>query len=159
MSRIVWISGCAFLVLLALVAVLSMDSGAYHRKEFLSLQTNFNHCRPSWRDRVRGIESNDAKHDRHLRRMLELGAVAHRAWLFTEVPYTAGSSRRIRLAACTNFPDAAHFSARHRTTNDPGYGPRFQKTWFSGGPVRDAQRERISGVPRAAAVSGTRPQV
>jgi hypothetical protein len=112
-------------LILALGALVSTNKpGDYHLREFEHIKTNFNNYRPSIYDRLKGISNNKAKWDYHLRKLEELGAVEHRTLVFTNVFYTVESSRRIWGAACSNFPGAVMFSARHYATNDADYGVR-----------------------------------
>lgn len=114
------------LVLAIAVAALIATSkpGEYHLREFQSIKTNFNTYHPSIVDRLRGIQDNEAKWEYHLHKLEELGVVEHTNFVFTSVPYTKASSRRIWRAAYSNFPDAVMFTAQYYDTNAPGYGVR-----------------------------------
>jgi len=117
-------------IMLGLVAVTlavltwTGSPGAYHLRQFESLKTNFNGYAYSLSDRLRGIKDNEDKWDYHLRRLQELGVVDHTNFVFSSVPYTQESGRRIFRAACSNFPTAVMFTAKYLSTNDPAYGVR-----------------------------------
>lgn len=113
------------LLVLALAAlVMASKPGEYHLREFESLKTNFNTYRPSLSDRLKGITDNQTKWDYHLRKLQQLGVVEHTNFVFTSVPYTQESSKRIFRSAYSNFPAAVMFSAKYYATNDAGYGVR-----------------------------------
>jgi hypothetical protein len=122
------------LLLFALITwalVARHDPSAHHFREFADLQTNYNAYRPSWSDRLKGIDGAQAKWDFHLRRLMELGAVRHEEFVFSEIPYTRESSKRLWLAVHSNFPRAVMVTAPHRDTNSAGYGvePYVLKVW------------------------------
>jgi hypothetical protein len=121
MKKAAGIAGFA-LMLLLIAGVTSINSTGYHLREFENVKTNFNNYRPTIWDRMRGIHDNQGKWDFHLRRLEELGAVQHKTFVFTEVPYTSQSSRQIWLSAYSNFPKAVMFTAKHYGTNDASYG-------------------------------------
>jgi hypothetical protein len=130
MKKGVWIFGIVvFLVLVA--AVSNRDSEGYHLRQFENIKTNFNSYRPSLLDRIRGIRNNQDKWDYHLRRLEELGAIQHKRFVFSEVPYTKEASRRIWKSAVTNFPNAIMFTASYYETNTPSYGvdPYVLNVW------------------------------
>lgn len=110
---------------LTIAALIWTSSPAdYHLRQFEYLKTNFNNYRPSLSDRFKGIKDNQGKWDYHLRSLERLGAVVHTNLVFTRVPYTQDSSRRIFRGACSNFPSAVMFTAAYYATNDPAYGVR-----------------------------------
>jgi hypothetical protein len=123
MKKLIWVSA-AFLILglLAFGLVLSRDSAAYHFSEFESIKTNFNDYRPSLYDRLTGIRDNQSKWDYHLQKLVEIGAVQHKRFVFTEVPYTREASKHIWRAANSNFPNAVMFTGTYYDTNATGYG-------------------------------------
>ena len=125
MKKVAWIAGSALVLLLALVLALALAHGNaanYHFGEFASIRTNFNSYRPSISDWLRGIRDNQDKWDFHLQSLEQLGAVKHKRFVFTEVPYTREASKRIWRSASSNFPNTVMFTACYYDTNAPGYG-------------------------------------
>src|SRR5689334_21311612 len=116
--------GLVLLLTLGILTGKGNRGGDYHLKQFASLQTNFNTFNPSLLDRLRGIKDNQGKWNYHLRKLEQAGVAVHTNFVFTGVPYTVESSRRIWTAACSNFPSAIMFTATHYATNDPAYGVR-----------------------------------
>ena len=112
--------GAAFAV--GIVALVwSVDPGAYHMREFESVNTNVNKYRPSLGDRLKGIRDIESKWAYHLRKLEQLGVVEHTNLVFTAVPYTHESSKRIWRAAYSNYAaGAVMLSAKSYSTNDPG---------------------------------------
>jgi hypothetical protein len=100
----------------------SPDPVAYHFREFERIKASPNTYQPSLADRIKGIQDNQSKWDFHLQKLVELGAVQHERFVFTEVPYTRDASRRIWRSAYSNFPNAVMFSASYHNTNAAGYG-------------------------------------
>lgn len=121
------------LVVLVTIAGLIWTSSRaeYHLRQFEYLKTNFNNYRPSLSDRFRGIRDSQGKWDYHLRSLERLGVVVHTNLVFTHVPYTQASSRRIFRAACSNFPSAVMFTGVYWASNDPAYGirPYAMEVW------------------------------
>lgn len=115
----------------ALICAVSSDPVAYHFREFESIKTNLNTFQPSLADRIKGIQDNQSKWDFHLQKLVELGAVQHKRFVLTEVPYTQDASRRIWRSANSNFPNAVMFSASYHNTNAAGYGaePYVLEVW------------------------------
>ena len=116
---------CGVLVVIVLAALISRsDRGAYHLREFENVRTNFNNYQPSLPDRLRGITNNEAKWKYHLRQLEALGVVIHTNLVFTMVPYTGESSRRLFRSAYSNFPAAVIFSGKYYASNAPEYNVR-----------------------------------
>ena len=119
-------------LLVAFGAVLAIDhSSDYHLGEFERIKTNFNTYRPSFADRLRGIENNQGKWDSHLLRLEAIGAIQRKTFVFTEVPYTRENSSRIWRAAMARFTNAVMVTASYYDTNAPGYGvtPYVLNVW------------------------------
>lgn len=122
MKRIAWWI-CGFVALVILVALALPDNSVnYHRSEFERIKTTYNDYRPSLADQIRGLGENKAKYEFHLQKLMKLGAVKHDQFVFTHVPYTKENSKRIWLAAHSNFPNAVMFTAPYHATNAPSYG-------------------------------------
>lgn len=115
----------------ALVCAVSRDPVAYHFGEFERIKMNPNTYQPSLADRIKGIQDNQSKWDFHLLKLVELGAVQHKRFVLTEVPYTQEASRRIWRSANSNFPNAVMFSASYHNTNASSYGvePYVLEVW------------------------------
>jgi hypothetical protein len=130
MKKLSLIFGLA--LILAIGALMATHrAGDYHLREFRNIKTNFNTYRPSILDRLEGIRGNETKWNYHLRKLEELGVVEHTNFVFTDVPYTEVSSKRIWRAANSNFPASVMFSAKYYATNDVGYGvnPYVLEVW------------------------------
>lgn len=125
-----WVLGGSLFALAALIWS-RPSAAAYHLREFERVKTNFNNFLPSISDRSKGIRSNQDKWDFHLENLVRLGAVLHREFIFTEVPYTKEAARLIYRAALSNFPSAVMFSAKDIQPNAPGYGvtPYILEVW------------------------------
>ena len=116
MKKVAWILGLVLILVIATLVSINRP-GDYHLREFGTIKTNFNSYRPSFSDRLKGIRDNRAKWDYHLGKLEVLGVVQHRSFVFTNVPYTRESSKRIWGAAYSNFPMAVMFTAKHYATN------------------------------------------
>lgn len=130
MKKAVW-TLIAVAGFVALICAVSPDPVTYHFGEFERFKMNPNTYQPSLADRIKGIRDNQSKWDFHLLKLVELGAVQHKRFVFTEVAYTREASRRIWRSAYFNFPNAVMFSAPYHHTNASGYGaePYVLEVW------------------------------
>jgi len=110
------------ILLVVIIRLLIGDSAEYHLREFHNISTNSNNFQPSILDRLNGLTENSSKFDYHLSKLEELGVVKHQHLVFTNVPYTQESAKRIWHLAYSQFPNALHYSAKYFDTNSPSYG-------------------------------------
>ena len=122
---------CLVGLLPLLVVISTRNPGDYHLREFEAVKTNFNDYRLSLSDRLVGIHDNASKWDYHLEKLEELGTVKHQTFVFSNVPFTRETSRRIWRAANSNFPAAVMVKAKSYGTNDSRYGvqPFMLEVW------------------------------
>lgn len=69
-----------------------------------------------------GIKNNDDKLNYHLKCLVELGALKHKKFVFTQVPYTSESFRRIWQLALEELPEAVEMRGNWYDENDSHYG-------------------------------------
>ena len=122
---------CLVGILPLLVVISTRNPGDYHLREFEAVKTNFNDYTLTIADRFSGIHDSGSKWDYHLAKLEELGTVKHQTFIFSNVPFTRESSRRIWRAANSGFPTAVMLTAKSYATNDSRYGvkPFMLEVW------------------------------
>jgi hypothetical protein len=119
------------------------NSPQYHLGELRAVQKRFNSYSPALVDRIRGIRDNQEKWDFHLNHLIKMGAVERKELVFTQVPYTAESSRRLWQLAMSEFPEVVDLRAEYLSTNAPGYGVKPYRMEVFDVPQRMRQWDRF----------------
>ncbi|MEZ5944218.1 MAG: hypothetical protein R3C18_22745 [Planctomycetaceae bacterium] len=95
---------------------------AHHFREFARIRETFNDFDPSFTDKLVGIRNSDDKLKYHLERLVDWGALKHKTFVFTDIPYTSESFHRIWQRALVVLPEPVEMRGNWYDEGQPEYG-------------------------------------